>query len=111
MVLCLFFLRTKLTLTRWSSDWKGATVLYEQAGRCAYLAVIGTAGEELDSEVGMSMISFTLVFLQLMALDFPKTMRRQKKHLRKLPKDKRCSLRILLINLQQDLMTSNDCCF
>jgi hypothetical protein len=23
---------TKLTLTRWSADWRGATELYEQAG-------------------------------------------------------------------------------
>ncbi|KAF8408711.1 hypothetical protein HHK36_004775 [Tetracentron sinense] len=26
-----FFLRTKLTLTRWSADWRNATLLYEQA--------------------------------------------------------------------------------
>lgn len=40
MVFYLHFLRTKLSLTRWSADWKSATVLYEQAGmqmRCDFI--------------------------------------------------------------------------
>ncbi|KAG9133132.1 hypothetical protein Leryth_026797 [Lithospermum erythrorhizon] len=31
MCLCLLLCRTKLTLTRWSADWRSATALYEQA--------------------------------------------------------------------------------
>ena len=35
MLFCFHFVRTKLSLTRWSADWKSATVLYEQAGMCS----------------------------------------------------------------------------
>ena len=34
------FCRTKLSLTRWSADWKSATVLYEQAGSFPILTII-----------------------------------------------------------------------
>ncbi|GAY33809.1 hypothetical protein CUMW_008130 [Citrus unshiu] len=63
---------TKLSLTRWSADWKSATQLYEQAGRQIFL-------------------------FSLMVSGLPKILSKQKLHLRKLHKDKRCSPRILQI--------------
>lgn len=37
---CFHSFRTKLSLTRWSADWRGATLLYEQAGGWFFSALV-----------------------------------------------------------------------
>lgn len=129
--------RTKLTLTRWSADWRGATELYEQAGLvilflvflywqilcfrflfvffCFYpeKLIYRRFGDyryykHWDSVITkweLILLLFFALFIdeqQQMASGHQANMKKLKWLSRKLPKDKRCNLRILNYPLSDD---------